>query len=609
MTYGPGSTLTDILADEQAASIVGRHLPGVFDVLDARLSPFLTVGEMPLFVRGAGEPAVDVTSMWDELAALRTGPVSHPPTAPQPPASDYETSDVPRGSAHLAGASITEKWGVAEVVIEGPSHGNPFVDVDLYAIFRCDGQEIRVGAFYDGDGIYRVRFQPPGPGKWTFDTQSNARSLDRLTGSVQVLPPTLGNHGPVIVRDRFHFAYADATPYQPWGTTAYAWTHQDADLETTTLDTLANGPFTKVRMCVFPKSFSFNANEPLWYPYLRDAAGNWDLTRFDVRFFRHLEERIQQLQAIEVQADLILFHPYDRWGFSRMPGWADDLYTTYVVRRLAALRNVWWSLANEYDFMPHKSIDDWERVADVVQREDHAGHLQSIHNGSILYDYSRPWITHSSIQRTDTYRTTENVDAWRDRYDKPVVIDECGYEGDLEWGWGNITAPELVRRCWEGAVRGGYVTHGETYVDEHDVIWWSKGGVLRGESPPRIGFLARIIAETPSGRFEPLANDWDAPWAGDSDHRVVYFGFQRPYRRSILTPPGTRWNVDVIDTWNMTVDPLPSEFEGHFTIDLPARQYMAIRLRRIREPRGSSKLRHGALRRGIGTRVDLAVES
>jgi len=299
-----------------------------------------------------------------------------------------------------------------------------------------------------------------------------------------------------------------------------------------------------------------------------------------VDFFRHLERRIRQLQDIGVEADVILFHPYDRWGFSRMPAWADDLYATYLVRRLAAFRNVWWSVANEYDFLRAKTDDDWERIARVVQVEDHAGHLRSIHNGFVIYDHTRPWITHCSIQRTDTYRTAENVGEWRDRYHKPVVVDECGYEGDLEWGWGNISAPELVRRCWEGAVRGGYVTHGETYYDDSEVIPWAKGGPLRGESPPRIGFLARIIAEVPSGRFEPLPGDLDASWAGDDLDRLAYFGFQRPSRKSIATPPGTRWKVDVIDTWNMTVDALPGVYEGRFTVRLPAREYMAVRLRR-----------------------------
>jgi len=585
MSYGPDVTLADIVADEEAASILRRHLPGVFEVVDARLSPFLTLDELPLRMRFAGQAPADLTPMWRELADLRSTPPARPAQqAPAPPAARYESADVQRASAYLRPVSGAEQWGVGEVVVDGPSHGNPFVDVDLHAIFRREETGIRVGGFYDGAGTYRVRFQPPSAGRWSFQTRSNARSLDGLNGSVEVSPPSAGNHGPVVVRDTFHFAYADGTPYRPWGTTLYAWIHQDADLEESTLRTLAGGPFNKVRMCVFPKSYDYNSNEPPRYPYERDPRGEWDFTRFDVRFLRHLEERIRQLQDIRVEADVILFHPYDRWGFSRMPDWADDLYTAYVVRRLAAFRNVWWSLANEYDFMRAKTTDDWERIAKVIQREDHAGHLRSIHNGFTVYDNRHPWITHCSIQKTDAYRTTENVDAWRNRYRKPVVVDECGYEGNIEWGWGNLSGPELVRRCWEGAVRGGYVTHGETYYDDSEILWWAKGGVLRGESPPRIAFLARILAEAPSGRFEPLDVDSDAPWGGDANHRLVYFGLQRPWRRPIVTPPGTRWEVDVIDTWNMTVDTLPGVFEGGFTVGLPGREYMAMRLRRVGAP-------------------------
>jgi hypothetical protein len=111
-----------------------------------------------------------------------------------------------------------------------------------------------------------------------------------------------------------------------------------------------------------------------------------------------------------------------------------------------------------------KDTGDWERIAEVITANDPFGHLLSIHNCFGFYDYSRPWITHASVQRIDVYRTAENTDAWRQEWGKPVVIDECAYEGDIDQGWGNITGEEMVRRFWEGAVRGGYVGHGETYL-------------------------------------------------------------------------------------------------------------------------------------------------
>ena len=69
-----------------------------------------------------------------------------------------------------------------------------------------------------------------------------------------------------------------------------------------------------------------------------------------------MEQRIAQLRDLGIEADVIIFHPYDEghWGFDRMPADADDRYLRYLVSRLAAFRNVWWSLANEYDFMKEK---------------------------------------------------------------------------------------------------------------------------------------------------------------------------------------------------------------------------------------------------------------
>ena len=55
-------------------------------------------------------------------------------------------------------------------------------------------------------------------------------------------------------------------------------------------------------------------------------------------------------------------HPYDRWGFSMMKAEDDDRYWKYVLARFSAYRNVWWSLANEYDLMHKKTLSDWEQM-------------------------------------------------------------------------------------------------------------------------------------------------------------------------------------------------------------------------------------------------------
>jgi len=56
-----------------------------------------------------------------------------------------------------------------------------------------------------------------------------------------------------------------------------------------------------------------------------------------------------KLRDLGIQADLILFHPYDHWGYALMGAEADERYLRYTVARLAAYRNVWWSVANAWD--------------------------------------------------------------------------------------------------------------------------------------------------------------------------------------------------------------------------------------------------------------------
>lgn len=559
-----------------ARAVIDRYLPGYIASphgAQLALAPLGLVAKAVPALRDDGELAA---RFWRDLAAIEdTAPprVHGAPIAPDP---RFEAEDIPRGSARCVVPGPTRQWDVVEVVLFGPSHGNPFVDVELTAVFTSGDRTVRCGGFYDGGGIYRIRLLAEHEGTWRFTTSSTARSLDGVAGEVVVVAPATGRHGPVRV-DGFHFRHADGTAYRPWGTTAYAWTHQREELQQRTLATLAAAPFNKVRMCLLPKSFVFNTDEPERFPFAR-AADGFDHTRFDVEFFARLERRVAHLANLGIQADLILFHPYDHWGFADLGPAVDERLVTYTVRRLAAFANVWWSLANEYDLVVGKTVDDWERLAATVAAEDPHGHLLSIHNCFQFYDHSRPWVTHCSIQRVDVYRTAENTDEWRERWGKPVVVDECGYEGDIEYGWGNLTGEELVRRFWEGAVRGGYVGHGETYLNDAEELWWSKGGVLLGTSPERIAFLERVVEESPTGVLDPCPSDWDLPWGGVPGRYLVgYLGVSRPRYRNVFLPAG-EFRVDVVDTWNMTVEPLPGTYASHVRVPLPGRPYMAIRL-------------------------------
>ena len=475
-----------------------------------------------------------------------------------------------------------EQWGLFETVLEGPNRGNPFLEVELRARFTLGERTVSVGGFYDGEGTYRVRFMPDAPGEWTYVTSSNHPELDGQSGALLCVPPSAGNHGPVRVADTYHFCYADGTPYYPFGTTCYAWIHQEDDLQERTLETLRAAPFNKMRMCVFPKDYIYNRNEPPRYTFHRLPDETSDFDRPNPAFFRYLERRVADLGALGIEADLILFHPYDRWGYSEMSTRQDFRYLRYVVTRLAAYRNVWWSMANEYDFLlERKPMEQWDLFFRIVGQHDPYGHLCSIHNGALdmSYDHTKPWISHVCIQHPDVKRVRD----WRREYGKPVIDDECEYEGDIPLPWGNISARELVHRTWIMVANGGYAGHGETYLHPDDVLWWSKGGVLRGESWPRIGFLRGIVEEGP-GSLEPLEDSWvwtRVSGGGHGDYRLIYFGEHQPGRWRFGLPHGVTFEANLIDTWEMTIETLPGTYRDGDEIPLPGKPWMALRLRPV----------------------------
>lgn len=482
------------------------------------------------------------------------------------------------------------RWGVQEIVCPGTEQGNPFLEQDIWGVFSSAQETRRVEGFYDGEGRYVVRFMPSFEGVYHFRIEGSF-STQVYECTFTCTAPEAHVHGPVQVCDTYHFAYADGTRFYPVGTTCYVWHLQTPQIFENTLHTLADSPFNKIRFCVFPKHYDYNHNEPFAYPFAmrapRDDDGfHWDFTRFNPVYFRHLEQAIVRLGSLGIEADLILLHPYDRWGFCRIPREDEQRYLRYLTQRLSAYRNVWWSLANEYDLMPDRTTDDWECYAATLQAHDPYHHLMSIHNCMGFYDHTRPWITHCCMQRQDVYRTTEYVNDWRNTYGKPVIVDEMGYEGNIQHGWGNLSGEEIVRRFWEATVRGGYGGHGETYLNEQEILWWSHGDVLHGESPARLHFLRDFLESLPAPLMHVYAN-WDEvcaiPQGAQQDAAplyLYYYSFMRPSFRDYTVPAGTAYHVELIDTWHMTRTDCGTH-TGSFRISMPARSYMAVYMRRV----------------------------
>jgi hypothetical protein len=437
------------------------------------------------------------------------------------------------------------------------------MDIELNAVFNNGEKNIKVPGFYNGAGKYYIRFSPDIEGEWEYVTESNAPELSGKEGEFECISPSGNNHGPLKIVNTFYLQYADETSYYGIGTTAYQWTSVKQSIQEKTLETLKEAPFNKIRMCVFPKHYRYgNDTEPWLHPF-KALGDKRDYSQPNHAFFQNFDMRVKQLKDLGIQADVILFHPYDIWGYYLMGDELNEKYVRYMIARISAYRNVWWSLANEWDIPKIKDTIDWEGIGTLLQKEDPHQLLRGIHNWynseDHFYDHTRPWITHTCTQTSQFY----NAIKWREQYKKPLLFDEMRYEGDVESGWGNMSSEEMASYFWMAGLSGGYPTHGDTYVNDSDTLtevrWWAKGGTLVGQSPERIAFFKNIMEQAPVTEMIPMLDDQGDPknifnnvytFAKPGEFYLAYVADENQTIK-INLPGIKKYKLEIIDTWNM----------------------------------------------------------
>ena len=489
-----------------------------------------------------------------------------------------------------------EKWGIFQIDIPYAATGNPFMDTEFSAIFSKGEISIRVPGFYDGNGIFRIRFSPDMQGEWRYKTDSNIHALSGKKGRFICVAPGENNHGPLKIVHTYYLQYADETPYYGIGTTAYQWTSVKQHIQEKTIETLESAPFNRIRMCVFPIHYTYgNDTEPWMYPFKRENSEN-DFTQPNYEFFQNFDRRVEQLMEMGIQADVILFHPYDIWGYFEMGDEINEKYIRYMIARISAYRNVWWSLANEWDIPRIKEAINWEDLGALLQNEDPHQRFRAIHNWGVsedhFYDHTRPWITHVSTQTNRFY----NAVKWRNQYNKPLCFDEMRYEGDVPHAWGNLTAKEMTSYFWMAGLSGAHGMHGEVFKNDSDgeseVRWWAKGGRLMGESPERIAFFKKIIEEAPLTEMLPeLADNGNAEYLNNNIYTLskkgdYYLSYVADSAQTIkiYLEGEADYSLQVIDTWNMVTVAEENVGSGNFSYKTKM-PFTALRLISMHEPR------------------------
>jgi hypothetical protein len=80
-----------------------------------------------------------------------------------------------------------------------------------------------------------------------------------------------------------------------------------------------------------------------------------------------------------------------------------------------------------------------------------------------------------------------------------------------------------------------------------------------------------------------IEGGWNKVSAGHNgtDYYLLYLGMHQPRFRNFSLPEGS-YRIDILDTWNMTIEPFAENVSGQVQVELPRKKYLAVRIERNR---------------------------
>ena len=389
------------------------------------------------------------------------------------------------------------QWSVFNLAYTGSNTpANPYTQTSVAATFSGpNGVTQTVHGFYDGDNVFRIRFNPAVQGTWSYTTSSSDTGLNNQSGTFQCTAPNPGDHGFVRVNADYpsSFVYDDGTPYFMWGTTYYDTVQgalAGADWKTA-LDKVAGYGINKVRLHLFAQQEHWaNATSYSLYPdaipYYDNNANLMSPDRdvLNIDYWKKFDEIVEYLDSRGMKADIIVTNPYRS---NRMFGTdaQNDRFVEYAIARYAAYDNVLWTVANEYNWSPSfggsypQDKADFNRMGLLLRNDDPfvtsseglRRPLSTHQKTQIGFDFfDQTWPTHAIIQYgvRRSKSTYPYGDQWGNAgivynlgHNMPVVNDEYGYFGEEIQTGVVLTRADNRNIIWGIASAGGYGTAGD----------------------------------------------------------------------------------------------------------------------------------------------------
>ncbi len=380
----------------------------------------------------------------------------------------------------IPGGDQPVQWMVAELTFtSSKTYSNSFNDVDLDVVFtHSNGTQLKIPAFWDKDGIWKVRFAPTLAGTWGYKTVCSDTlntGLNNVTGNLTCVEYK-GNleiykHGFIkTTQDTRYFVYDDDTPFFYLGDTHWSMPSEPNSGNNSQFQTIINKRVEQ--------GFTVYQSEPIGAKYdLSDG-----ITSLDFSGFADLDNRFKYI------ADKGLVHANAQLFFTSELGYNRAKYSDkyleklcrYWVARYSAYP-VMWTTAQECDNDFYRERGDhnyydaitnpWKLVAEYIHKHDPYKHPLTAHmehtsftlasQSSFRNLSAHTWFgSQWTPEKNDQLNFSIPKDFWYNGQNKPVV----NYEGQYDHLWTNEFGARM--QGWTAFLNGMY-GHGYGAAD----IW------------------------------------------------------------------------------------------------------------------------------------------
>ena len=356
----------------------------------------------------------------------------------------------------MAKVPLVSKWGRFEQSFKsGVTYENPFQQCTLKVTFVSPlGETNLVYGFWDGGKIWRVRFSPDQPGRWTYRTEcsdiANVR-LNAQTGEFLCSSPVgqgrFERHGPIqVAADHRHFEHEDGTPFFWMADAAWNASRLSNPREWITYTQVRAGQnFSAVQWAAAP---GVDAKQ-------HSPFSGTNRIVIDPQYFQRLDEKVEMMNRAGL---LSVIAPL--WGND---GSADDLpedqaalLVRYMTARWGAY-DVAWLLT-----MDANRTARWMRIGrEVFTAAPHAPVI--VFPGELV----------SSL---DEFQNENWVDAFGFGLGQNINNDSLEWlvSGPLSGDWENHATRPFINVL--PAMENGLAAQGQTRISASDVrrlAWWS----------------------------------------------------------------------------------------------------------------------------------------